>query len=456
MAGRLIIHGGTVVTTEGEVRADVVVRGEQIAAIAAEAEIAPGDRVIDATGCYVLPGVIDAHTHIKLDTGVYQTDDDWFTGTGAAAFGGVTTVIDFATQFPGQTFAQAMEARHAEAASAVIDYALHCMVTDLPPGEESRLGELIDLGATAFKVYTTYRPNYYWDDAAILRLMQASAEMGALVMVHCENDALVTAATEALLRRGRRGWRFHAQARPALAEQEAVARMLFLAGEAGAPLYIVHASTARSVDMVQQAREWGQPVYCETCPQYLLLDNRAYEGPHPEHFILQPPLRAEGEGELIWELVAAGAVDVISTDHCDYSLAQKRAKDDFTATPGGLPGVETLLPLLYTYGVAAGRITWPQLVEVLSAAPARIFGLYPRKGALLPGGDADLVVYNPDIETVLQPESLHYVAQYNPYAGMSVKGAVRATVSRGSVVVQDGVFCGEAGHGQFVPSQRVR
>lgn len=456
IAARLIIQGGTVVTAEGEFRADVIARDGRIIALATESDAQPGDTVLDARGCYVLPGVIDAHTHIKLDTGIYKTDDDWFTGTRAAAFGGVTTVIDFATQFRGQSFRQAMEARFEEAQSAVIDYALHCMVTDLPPGKEDRLGDLIDMGVAGLKVYTTYRPNYYWDDAQILHLLRASAGMGGLVMTHCENDALVTAATAALVKRGDRGWRFHAQARPALAEQEAVARVLFLADAARAPVYIVHNSTARSIELVQQARGRGQEVYNETCPQYLLLDDRAYDGPHPAHYILQPPLRGEGEGDLIWSLVAGGAVDVISTDHCDYALAQKTAVDDFTKTPGGLPGVETLLPLMYTYGVETGRITFPQLVGLLSARPARIFGLYSKKGAIRPGADADLVVYDPQPETTVRAASLHYVATYSPYEGMRVKGAVRATISRGEVIVKDGAFCGAAGRGQFVPARRDR
>jgi dihydropyrimidinase len=448
---RLIIKGGTVVTDGAELRADVVVRGERIEAVVRAAEALPGDRVIDAGGCYVLPGVIDAHTHIKLDTGIYKTDDDWFGGTRAAAFGGVTTVVDFATQFPGQTFQQAIDERHAEAEGAVIDYALHCMITDLPPGDEGKLAALVDLGAPTFKLYTTYRPNYYADDAVILRLLHTSTQVGGMVIVHCENDALVTAATEALVRRGATSWRFHAKGRPALAEQEAVQRLLFLADAAGAPLYIVHCSTARSIEMVAQAREWGQEVYCETCPQYMLLDERAYAGPHPEHYILQPPLRAPGEGEAIWQLVAAGAVDAIVTDHCDYSLEQKRAADDFTKTPGGLPGTETLLPLAYTYGVCEGWLTMPQLVGLLSANPARILGLSSRKGALLPGTDADLVVYDPAPAGRVSASTLHYVARYSPYEGMPVQGAVRCTVSRGEVIVQDGSFVGQRGRGCYVP-----
>ncbi len=448
----LIVRGGTVVMPGGEVCADVVAQGGRITALVQSAQPVPGDVVIDAQGCYVLPGVIDAHTHIKLDTGIYKTADDWFGGTRAAAFGGVTTVIDFATQLPGQSFQAAMDARHAEAEDAIIDYALHCMVTDLPPGtEEAGLAALVELGVPSFKLYTTYRPNYYADDATILRILRASVKVGGLVIVHCENDALVSAATQALVQRGDIGWRFHAAGRPALAEQEAVARLLFLADAVGAPIYIVHCSTARSIALVQAARARGQAAYCETCPQYLLLDNRVYAGPHPEHYILQPPLRAPGEPEAIWRLAAAGAVDAIITDHCDYALEQKQAVADFTKTPGGLPGLETLLPLLYTYGVAAGRISLEQMVAMLSANPARIFGMYPKKGAIMPGADADMVIYDPAAEGEVRAEALHYVARYNPYEGMKIVGALRATISRGEVIVQDGECRGERGRGEFVP-----
>ncbi|MBN1812355.1 MAG: amidohydrolase family protein, partial [Anaerolineae bacterium] len=273
---------------------------------------------------------------------------------------------------------------------------------------------------------------------------------GLLPLVHCENDALVTAQTEALVAAGETGWRYHSRSRPALAEQEAVQRVLFLAEAAGCPVHIVHCSTARSVALVIEARDNGQEVTCETCPQYLLLDDTVYEGAEPWRYILQPPLRDPEEPERLWALVEAGAVDLIATDHCDYTVDQKTAQDDFTQTPGGLPGMETLLPLLVTFGVDEGRLTLSQLVALLSANPAHVWGLWPVKGALLPGSDADFVVYDPLPEGTLCAEDLHHLAGYSPYEGLRMQGRVKATISRGRMIYRDGQFVGRRGSGQFV------
>jgi dihydropyrimidinase len=446
----MLVKGGTLVTSEGTLEADLLAQGERIKAVGRDLPMANDTLVLDAAGCYVLPGVIDAHTHIALDTGIHRTPDDWFIGTRAAACGGVTTVVDFATQFPGQTLREAVEARLEEAQDAVIDYAFHVMVTDLPPGREGELADLVELGTPSVKLYTTYRPNYYADDATILRAMETCADLGLRPLVHCENDALVTAQTQALVAAGETGWRYHGCSRPALAEQEAVQRVLFLAEAAGCPVHIVHCSTARSVALVAEARDNGQEATCETCPQYLLLDNTLYEESEPWRTILQPPLRDPEEPERLWALVEAGVVDLIATDHCDYTLDQKIAQDDFTQTPGGLPGLETLLPLLVTFGVDEGRLALSQLVALLSANPARIWGLWPRKGALLPGSDADLVIYDPGPESAVAADNLHQLAGYTPYEGMRVKGRVRATISRGQVIYREGQFVGHRGRGQFV------
>ncbi len=452
----LLIQNGTLVTPEGTVEADLLVQGECIKAIGHGLPVAGDTVVVDAEGCYILPGVVDAHTHIRLDTGIYQTPDDWFIGTRAAVCGGVTTVVDFATQFPGQTLRQAVQARLEEAREAVIDYGFHVMVTDLPPDRAGRgavtapLADLVELGTPSMKLYTTYRPNYYADDGTVLRLMEAAADLGILPLVHCENDALVTAQTEALVTAGETGWRYHGRSRPALAEQEAIQRILFLAEAAGSPVHIVHCSTARSVALVIEARDNGQNVSCETCPQYLLLDNTVYEEPEPWRYILQPPLRDSEEPDRLWALVEAGAVDMIVTDHCDYTKDQKTAQDDFTQTPGGLPGVETLLPLTYTYGVTEGRLTLPQLVALLSANPARVWGLWPRKGALLPGSDADIVIYDPKPEGTVSAENLHHLAGYTPYEGLRVRGRVKMTISRGQIIYRGARFAGRKGRGRFV------
>ncbi len=446
----LLVQNGTLVTHESMLEADLLIQGERIRAVGRGLPIEQDTVVVDAGGCYVLPGVVDAHTHIQLDTGIYRTADDWFAGTRAAACGGVTTVVDFATQFQGQTLREGVEARQEEARDAVIDYAFHVMVTDLPPGQEGDLAELIDLGAPSVKLYTTYRPNYYANDATLLRMLEACADLGILPLVHCENDALVTAQTEALVAAGETGWRNHGQSRPALAEQEAIRRVLFLAGAADCPVHICHCSTARSISLVVAARDSGQTVSCETCPQYLLLDNLAYEGAEPWRYILQPPLRDPDELDRLWAWVEDGAVDLIATDHCDYSQAQKTAQDDFTRTPGGLPGVETLLPLVYTYGFADGWLTLPRLVALLSTNPARLWGLWPRKGALLPGSDADVVVYDPEPDMTILSERLHHVADYTPYEGFRGLGRVKATISRGQIIYREGEFTGRKGRGRYL------
>ncbi len=398
----------------------------------------------------MLPGIVDAHTHLQLDTGIFRTSDTWLQGSRAAAFGGITTVVDFATQMRGQTFEEALATRLAEAAGSVIDYAFHMMVTDLPPGQEEELGVLPELGIQSIKIYTTYRPIYYADDATVLRWLETASRYGLTSLVHCENDALVTAQTAALVAGGHTGWAYHGASRPPLAEQEAVSRVLLLAGAVDAPVVIAHASTGRSVEMVVEARAAGQVAFSETTPQYLLLDRSRYEGGEPWRYILQPPLRSPAELEALWDLVAAGHVEMLVTDHCDYKRAQKLATDDFTKTPGGLPGTETSLLLMATYGVATDRIAWTDLVRMMAANPAQIYNLWPRKGALMPGSDADVVLLDPAYEGVIAAEDLHGVAGYSPFEGMQVKGRVVSTLRRGVFLVREGAFVAEPGSGEYV------
>ncbi len=457
---RTIISGGTLVSPQGTLRADLLIEGEQVVGIVAAAQPGPGDSVIDASGLLVLPGVVDAHTHIQLDTGIYQTADNWEIGTKAAAAGGVTTVIDFANQIKGRPFKDALDARCAEAAPAIIDYAFHMVILE-PAGDDAQLARdlasLLDLGVTSLKLFTTYRPNYYLDDARLLRIFRALPE-GMIAMVHCENDAIVSEATGRLVAEGHTGWRYHAKARPQVAEVEAVNRITFLADQAGVPVYIAHCTNDDTLAVVEEARLRGQPVYCETCPQYLLLDDGVYDGPHPERYILQPPLRERENLDLLWQRVSpdfGAVVDVISTDTCDYTIQQKTEHNTFTETPGGLPGIETLLPLVYTYGVCAEYaelgFDLPHMVRMLCANPAKLFGLYPRKGALQVGSDADVVLYDPALEKTIQHKNLHYLAGYSPYDGMHVQGEVVMTLARGEIVYNRGVFPAGVGRGQFVP-----
>ncbi len=452
---RTIIQGGRLVTAEGMTQADLLIERDKIAGIVAEATPQPGDIVIDAGGLLVLPGIVDAHTHIQLDTGVYQTADNWEIGTKAAAAGGVTTVIDFANQIRGKFFAEALAARCAEAAPSLIDYTFHMVVLE-PAHDLEKLAQdlqgILDLGITSLKLFTTYRPNYYLDDAALVNLFRAMPP-GLAAMVHCENDSIVTDATQRLVEAGNTAWRYHAQGRPPEAEIEAINRVLLLATTPHAhfPIYIAHCSTSDAAQNIGVYKErYPGFVHFETCPQYLLLDDSVYGGKQPEHNILQPPLRHSDNRRFLREFVRAGRVDVISTDTCDYTLAQKQAKPDFTQTPGGLPGIETLLPLMYT--VFCHELGEPvdKIVQLMTANPARIFGLYPQKGALQVGGDADVVLYDPEPEWKIAHKDLHYLAGYNPYQGMRVKGKVHTTISRGEVIYQNGEFPATSGRGRFV------
>ena len=446
----LLIRGGTLVTHEMMLKADLLTSGEKIQAVGNNLPQPEGVKVIDADGLYVLPGIIDAHAHIQLDTGLFRSEDGWLQGSESAAYGGVTTVVDFATQFKGQSFGQALENRLIEAQPSVIDYAFHMMVTDVPPEQEETLGELTEIGIQSIKLYTTYRPNYYADDATILRLMGAAARNGLISLVHCENDAIVSAQTQALVSAGNTGWRYHGLARPSLAEQEATGRVLFLAEAAHAPVVIAHNSTKLTSELIAKARERGFKAFSETTPQYLLLDETLYEGSEPWRYILQPPLRNAAENDGLWSLVGEGRLDMIVTDHCGYTREQKLVTDDFTKTPGGLPGLETSLPLMATYGVDAGRISWMDLVRMMAVNPARLYNLWPRKGALVPGADADIVLYDPNKTWTITQPALHNAAGYTPFEGFPVTGKVITTLLRGDFLIRDEVFVGKASRGQFL------
>ena len=311
---------------------------------------------------------------------------------------------------------------------AQIDYGLHMMLTQLPEDDavlDRWMIEVLQMGINAIKVYTTYKPNYYQADDALLRVFRAAAAHDVVVMIHCENDMLVAAARDALVKAGKTSLAYHGQARPALAEVEAANRALFLGRAAGDPtIYVVHCSASGTVTEVTEAARRGQSAIAETTVQYLTIDETVYTGPHPEWGIMQPPLRAPGEKEKLWAQVMAGEIATIGTDHCDYTIEQKREHTEFTKTPGGIPGLETMLPVLATHGVAAGRISWSRLAELTSANPARIFGL-ANKGALSEGRDADVVIYDPRVETTLTAGRMHNLAGYTPYEGMKVQGAVR-------------------------------
>ena len=451
MNNDIVLRHGTLVLPDGERQGDLRIAGGRVVSIGPDLATEGADQVIEADGCVVLPGLVDPHTHIQLDTGIYKTPDNWEIGTRTAACGGVTTVIDFATQFPGQNVEEALAARLDEIGErAQIDYGLHMMLTALPKDAELErwLAQLVAGGVPSVKLYTTYRPNYYQDDASLLRAFRAAAAQNVTVMLHCENDALVTAATAVFVQSGQTQLANHGRARPALAEIEAAHRALFLARVAGCRLYVVHCSVCGTVDQVVEAQAGGQGAIAETTPQYLLLDEGLYAEGHPEWVIMQPPLRAAVEKPGLWERLASGQISTVGTDHCDYTLDQKVRAPHFTETPGGIPGLETMLPLLATYGVDQGRLTWSRLAEVTSAAPAHIFGLH-NKGRLRVGGDADVVIYDPRPCGQIHAGDLHALAGYTPYEGWNVTGTVRDVFSRGRRLVNEGEFAPAPGWGRF-------
>jgi dihydropyrimidinase len=456
MSRTTLIRRGLLMTPDAEFIGDLLISGQSIAAVGVDLQDQTADEVVDAAGCIVLPGLVDPHTHIALDTGIYRTPDDWEVGTRTAACGGVTTVIDFATQVKGGDVSGALSQRLTEIGDgAQIDFGLHMMLTQLPGSREELerwMAELLAAGVNSVKVYTTYRPNYYQDDAELLRLFEVTAKKEIIVMVHCENDAIVSAATADLIERGLTSLAHHGRARPAIAEPEAANRVLFLAGASGARPYIVHCSVATSVDLVARASREGEPALAETTPQYLLLDEGLYQGDHPEWVIMQPPLRSAAEGARLWEQLASGAIATIGTDHCDYSISQKRLSPHFHKTAGGIPGLETMLPLLATYGVEQGRITWRRLVELTSSNPARIFGLRA-KGRLTTGCDADIVIYDPAAPSTIRAAELHNLSGYTPYEGWPVTGRVRSVMGRGRWLVKEGEFLPAPKWGRFVRAE---
>jgi dihydropyrimidinase len=451
-AEAILIRGGTVVTAQSAGPADILIRSGKIAQIAPDIS-EPHAGVIDASHCVVMPGVVDPHTHFVLHSGGVRSADDFLTASRSAAAGGVTTFLDFAPQQPDQTFLQTLEFRRAQIdGRTLIDYGVHLNINRLYPGWEDDLRSLVQAGVTSAKVYTTYRDTiFYVDDWTWYRLMERAGEAGFLVQVHAENDAIIEGRTRELVAAGKTSFAYHATSRPAIAEAEAVGRGITFSRATGSPVYFVHLSNPLSVDLVTEARERGIIALAETCPHFLTLDDSGYAGPEAARYLMTPPLRPLTMQQALWERVSQGAVHAIGSDHCGFSLDTRAGITDFSAVTAGIPGVETSLLLLHSYGVRQGRIDWPALVRLLCANPAKIFGLGGRKGDLQPGFDADVVIFDPHEERTLRAADLHSAAGYTPYEGLQVAGRVRTTISRGVPIYKDGVLMDAPGQGRFVP-----
>jgi dihydropyrimidinase len=457
-----LIAGGTVVNSTGPVPMDVLVDGETIAALYAPGGAAAAgvsaDTTIDATGKYVIPGGIDVHTHMELPFGGTAASDTFESGSTAAAWGGVTTIVDFAVQRTGEVVQDGLAAWHAKAeGNCVVDYGFHMILGGVDEDALKAMDQLVEHeGVTSFKLFMAYPGVFYSDDGQILRAMQRAAGNGAMIMMHAENGIAIDVLVGQALSRGETDPVHHGLTRPPVLEGEATSRAIVLAGVAGAPLYIVHLSASEALAAVAEARDAGKPVFAETCPQYLYLtleDQLGAAGFEGAKWVCSPPLRTKHASHHrdLWQGLRTDDLAVVSTDHCPFCMKDQKelGLGDFSKIPNGIGGVEHRMNLIYQ-GVLDGKLSLPRWVETCSTTPARLFGLYPRKGVIAPGSDADIVLYDPAGRTSLGLESQHMNMDYSAWEGFQVAGAVDTVLSRGSVVLSGGQFSGRPGHGRFV------
>lgn len=450
---RVLIKNGTVVNADGRARQDLLIENGLVSQLAENITVEQPCETIDASGCYVMPGGVDVHTHFNIDTGLARSCDDFFTGTRAAACGGTTTIVDHMGFGPaGCRLRHQLETYHGYAAyKAVIDYSFHGVIQHINHAILDEIPMMVDAGISSFKLYLTYQ--YKLSDDDVLQAMRHLHAAGALTTVHPENDAAIALKRSEFLAQGKTAPRYHALSRPLECEAEAIARMINLAQLAGnAPLYIVHLSNGLGLEYLKLARSRHQPVWVETCPQYLLLDDRCYEREDALKYLLSPPLRNASNNDALWCGVSDGSIDVMATDHCAFSMAQRQhlSNGDFSRCPNGLPGVENRLLLLFSHGVMTGRITPEHFVALTSANPAKLFGLWPQKGVLAPGADGDVVIIDPRRTTTIRHEMLHDNADYSPWEGFICQGSICQTLSHGRVIFSNGSFSGVAGQGRFL------
>jgi dihydropyrimidinase len=447
----LVVRNGLLVTAGDTFQADI---GISAGVITALGQNLSGDEQLDASGKLVLPGAVDPHVHLEMPAGPVTSSDNWETGTIAAACGGVTTVLDFIEPETDQTLLQAYQARRTLAeGQAVIDFGLHMTLSRADRETLAQIPGIVAAGMPSFKTYTTYE-GLRLSDEELLAAMLAVKAAGGMVMVHAENHAIIEYKKQELISTGQLSPHFHPLSRPASAEAEAIQRVLAFGETSGALIYIVHVSSARGAQEIVQARLRGQAVIGETCPQYLVLTDAEYDRPGFEgaKFVCSPPLRKAADNTALWNALGQGSLQTVGTDHCPFMYKGQKdlGIDQFTKIPNGIPGIETRLALLYTFGVSAGRISLNQWVQLCCTTPARVFGLYPQKGTLAIGSDADLVIFDPDKKAILSQTMLHEHVDYTPYEGFKVRGYPVITISHGEILVKDGNFLGSKGQGRFL------
>lgn len=457
-----LIRGGTVVTAADTYRGDVLISGEKIVAIGDDLAAQAGDAdVIDASGCYVFPGGIDPHTHLDMPFGGTVTADDFATGTRAAAFGGTTTIIDFCLTNKGQTLQDALGIWHRKAeGKASVDYGFHLMISEASDAVLEELQEVVEQGVTSLKVFLAYKNVLQVDDATLFKTLIRARELGALVQVHAENGDVIDYLTRQALEAGNTAPVYHALTRPPVAEGEATGRAVALTALADAQLYVVHVTCAEAVQQIAKAREQGWNVYGETCPQYLTLDLEALRKPGFEgaKYVWSPPLREKQHQEVLWNALKNGILQTVGSDQCSFNFKGQKELgiDDFTKIPNGGPVIEDRFSVLYSEGVAAGRISLNQFVDITSTQAAKLFGLFPQKGTIAVGSDADIVIFDPEARRTLSVETHHMNVDYNPFEGMDVQGEPVSVLLRGEFVIRDRQFVGRQGAGRFLKRAKFK
>jgi dihydropyrimidinase len=450
---RTIIRNGRVVTAVDDYKADILIEGETVSTIGAKLDV-EADRVIDADGKLVIPGGIDPHTHMELPFGGTEASDDFRTGTVAAAHGGTTTIIDFAVQYKGQALMEGVDNWHRKAeGKCAIDYGFHLITTEFEDGQTEELHAVMDEGVTSFKLFMAYPGVFLADDATIFRAMSAAGERGGLICMHAENGIVINEIIKRALAEGRTAPKYHALTRPTRAEAEGVHRAIAIAEMAESPVYIVHLSCADALEQVREARDRGLPAFAETCPQYLFLSVDDYgEGFEGAKYVMTPPLRERWNQDELWKGLRTDDLQVISTDHCPFCMKEQKelGRDDFSKIPNGAPGVEHRMSLIYDGGVVKNRVSLNRFVELTSTAAAKMFGLFPRKGTIAVGSDADIVIFDPERVQTISAATHHMNVDYSAYEGRKVQGTVETVLSRGTVVVEAGEFKGRAGAGRFL------
>ena len=455
----LLIKGGRIVTAADDYVADVFVDDERISLIGEDLDVS-ADRVIDAVGKYVLPGCVDPHTHLDMPFGGTVTIDDVESGQISAAFGGTTCHVDFIIQPQGATFGAAFDEWCAKAnGKQMIDMGYHMAITDLVNGGTlEELASLPEQGITSYKLFMAYKGALMVDDETLYRAMEVAAKSGALVMVHAENGDVVDILVREALEAGNTAPLHHALTRPPEAEGEATNRAIQLARLAGAPLYVVHVTCAQAVEPIALARERGWDVWGETCTQYFFnsLDDIAKPGFEGAKYVYSPPVRDKANWDVLWNAVRSDALSVISTDHCAFLWDGQKTlgKDDFSKIPNGGPGLEDRLKMIHHFGVNEGRITLNRMVELLATNPAKLFGLYPRKGTVAVGSDADLVIFDPSRRVTISASTHHSKSDYNLYEGTEVQGSPEIVLLRGNVIVDGDELLAKPGSGQFIKRAR--